>query len=179
MISEQAIQGVEQIFTRAAAANLVMAPADSIVIERLPGTGVVKTPEKQIVVLTVASYTFRLLTIFHVDENGRSADYFTRSDPARAFREVFGEIGNLCCGAINRSLGKHFLHTGMSTPYFLESHCLAFLNELKPAHLAQYRITINDSLVMHATLCLCAYAAVDFRVETEIAAEATGELELF
>ncbi len=178
MISEQALKGVDRIFTQAAA-NLVMSPSDSIVIEQLARSGLVATPEKQIVVLTVASYTFRLLTIFHVGDDRETVDYFTRAKPARSFKEAFGEIGNLCCGAINRQLGKHFLHTGMSTPYFLESRCLAFLDELKPSHVARYRITINDSLVLHATLCLCAYAAIDFHVESELAAETTGELELF
>ena len=179
MISKQARQGVNQIFCRAARASLVLDAADTMAIEQLQGTPLIDTPEKQILVLTVASYVFRLLTIFHVDGAGATANYFTRSDPERVFGEVFGEIGNLCCGAMNRDLGKHFLHTGMSTPYLLESHCLPFLSELKPAYLAQHRIIINDSVVMHATLCLCAYAPIDFRVDSEIAAEATGELELF
>ena len=153
--------------------------SDTMMIERLPGTQLVETPEKQILVLTVASYVFRLLTIFHVDSDSATASYFLRADSERVFSEVFGEIGNLCCGAMNRDLGRYFPHTGMSTPYLLESRCLPFLSELKPSYVAQHRININDSLVMHATLCLCAYAPIDFRVDTEIAAEATGELELF
>ena len=179
MISEQAKKGLNHIFTRAAQATLAQDPADTVAIEQLAGALLVDTPEKQIVVLTVASYVFRLMTIFHVSGDSATQNYFTRSDPERALSEVFGELGNLCCGAMNRDLGQHFLHTGMSTPYLLESACIAFLNELKPAYVAQHRIVINDSLVMHATLCLCAYAPIDFHVDTQIAAEATGELELF
>ena len=179
MISEQARQGFNQIFTRAAHASLALDAADTMTIVQLPGNAIVETPEPQLLVLTVASYVFRLLTIFHVGRDRVSENYFTRSDPARVFSEVFGEIGNLCCGAMNRELGRHFAHTGMSTPYLLESRCLPFLGELKPTYVAQHRITINDSLVMHATLCLCAYAPIDFRVDSESAGEATGELELF
>lgn len=179
MISENAKRGFNHIFTRAARANLTMDTADTILIEALSDGTVIETAQQQLVVLTVASYRFRLLTLFHVGRDKVIEDYFTGSEPDRVFREDFGETGNLCCGAMNRELGKHFLHTGMSTPYFLESQCIPFLNELKPSYLAQHRITINDSLIMHATLCLCAYAPIDFCVDHEIAAETTGELELF
>ena len=179
MISEQAKQGVNQIFSRAACATLALDAADTVSIVQLPGNAIVATPEPQLLVLTVASYVFRLLTIFHVGGDRVSENYFTQSDPTRVFSEVIGEIGNLCCGAMNRDLGRHFPHTGMSTPYLLESRCLPFISELKPTYVAQHRITINDSLVMHATLCLCAYAPIDFRVDNQIAAETTGELELF
>ena len=176
-ISDSAKTGIDQIFIRAARASLAQNAADTVAIEPLAMAQNVDTP--QILVLTVASYVFRLMTIFHVSSDRATQDYFTRSDPERVLSEVFGELGNLCCGAMNRDLGQHFLHTGMSTPYLLESACIAFLNELKPAYVAQHRIVINDSLVMHATLCLCAYAPIDFHVNTQIAAEATGELELF
>jgi len=179
VISEDAKKGVNHLFTRAARANLTLAPSDTITIEQLPGTAIVDTPQQRILVLTVASYVFRLLTIFHVNNDAATESYFTRSDPERVFGEVFSELGNLCCGAMNRDLGKHFLHTGMSTPYLLESQCLAFLKALKPAYVVQHRIVINDSVVLHATLCLCAYAPIDFRVDSEMAEEATGELELF
>lgn len=179
MISERAKRGINHIFTRAAQANLLISASDTIAIEQLPATRIVETPQKQIVVLTVASYRFRLLTLFHVGDDPASADYFTRSEPGRVFRDVFFEIGNLCCGAMNRELGKHFLHTGMSTPYLLDSHCLPFLDLLKPTYVAQHRIAINGSVLMHASLCLCAYAPIDFHVDTQSEPEATGELELF
>ena len=179
MISEDAKNGVNHLFTRAARANLALNAADTITIEQLPGTAIGDTPEKRILVLTVVSYVFRLLTIFHLNNDAATEDYFTRSNPERDFGEVLGELGNLCCGAMNRDLGKHFLHTGMSTPYLLESQCLAFLKALNPAYVVQHRIVINDSVVLHATLCLCAYAPIDFRCDTEMAEESTGELELF
>jgi hypothetical protein len=178
-VSENTRQAVDYLFTTAARANLVMDSADAIEIERLPGSGIVETPEPNIFVLTISSYLFRLLTVFHVDPEGVTANYFSKGDAGKTFQEVFGEIGNLCCGAVNRELGKHFLHTGMSTPNMLGRGCVTDLNELKPDYVSRHRISINDRVAMHATLCLCAYAPIDFRVDTSAAAEETGALELF
>jgi hypothetical protein len=179
MISEHAKQGLNFVFTRAAKANLILDGSDSIEIEQLRGTTVVETPEDQILVLTVASYVFRLLVIFHINNDPLTTRYFTRNNVSSSLNEVIGEIGNLCCGAINRDLGNHFLHMGMSTPYLLESKCIPFLSELKPTYISQHRISINQSVQLHATLCLCAYAPMDFKIDTTVAAEDTGALELF
>jgi len=179
MISEQARRGVNLIFTKAAANNLALAPSDKIEIERLDGHGLVMPPEKNILVLTIASYVFRLLTIFHVNTDAATEAYFTRSGTAGEFGDCFGEIGNRCCGAMNRELGRYFQHLGMSTPTMLDAQCLPFLAELKPTCLAHHRIRINDMLTLHATLCLRAYAPIDFNVDHQAAPEATGELELF
>ena len=67
----------------------------------------------------------------------------------------------------------------MSTPYLLSGVCFPFLKELKPAYQAHHRIAINAAPVIDATLCLCAYAPIDFRVDAPAYAPATGELELF
>jgi len=179
MISEQARRGVSLIFTKAATNNLTVAPSDQIQIERLDGHGLVMPSEKHIVVLSIASYVFRLLTIFHVDIDAATEAYFTRSGAAGAFGDCFGEIGNRCCGAMNRELGRYFQHLGMSTPAMLDAQCLPFLAELKPTYLDHHRIRINDTLTLHATLCLRAYAPIDFNVDHQAAPETTGELELF
>lgn len=178
MISADAKQGVDSIFVRAAKAHLVMSPEDPVEISAVAGGAIVAHPEAQIVVLTVASYRFRLLTLFHLGSDRASVDYFSRSTTERAYSEVFCELANLCCGAMNRDLGKYFTHTGMSTPYLLEGRCLPFIIELEPGYVAQHRIAIGDAVV-HASLCLCAYAPIDFRFRLDEVAEATGELELF
>jgi hypothetical protein len=67
----------------------------------------------------------------------------------------------------------------MSTPYTLSSRCIAFLGELKPGYLSRYAITINGSVKLHATLCVCEYALLDFAVDMTAAQEETGGLELF
>lgn len=179
MLSEHARHAVNRIFTNAAQANLAVTPGDRVDVRLLDAHAAATPPEKSIVVLTIASYVFRLLTIFHVDHEGETAEYFTQAGAAGTFRDCFGEIGNRCCGAMNRELGHYFQHLGMSTPAMLEAKCLPFLTELKPTYLARHRIEINHTLRVHATLCFCAYAPVDFRLDPSLAAEATGELELF
>ena len=179
MISEQARKSVDLLFANAARANLAMVPGDSVEILPLPASSPIEPPEESLVVLTIASYRFRLLTIFHVDPKGAVASYFKRSEGEQPFFEVFGEVGNMCCGAMNRELGKHFLHLGMSTPDVLARTCLPFLAELNPGYLSRHRIEINSTVTLHATLCLCAYGDIDFRVDAAATVESTGELELF
>ncbi len=179
MISEPARQSVDLLFTRAARANLIVSPADAIEVTALPASRKFEPPESQIVVLTIASYLFRLLTIFHVDASKVNEGYFVRDESERSFFETFGEIGNLCCGAMNRELGKFFPHMGMSTPYVLDRKCLPFIASLAPGYLSHYRIEINNTVSLHATLCLCAYGDIDFRVDPAVAEEETGALELF
>ena len=177
MVSEQAKASLNRIFARAAQASLALGDADTVTVEALSTLRALETP--QILVLTVASYVFRLLTVFHLGDDLATQDYFTRAAPGCPFDEVVGELGNLCCGAMNRELGEHFVHTGMSTPTLLRGACLPFLDELKPAFVSPQRIVINSALTLYATLCLCAYAPIDFSVDAQAAALATGELEFF
>ena len=179
MISEQAKQGVNHIFTKAVKANLVVEHSDCVEVAQLPDAGFSDLPGKNMVVLTISSYLFRLLIIFHVDADRSTEAHFTKFQPERSFHEVFGEFGNLCVGAMNRDMGNHFLHLGMSTPYVLESRSLPFLNELKPGYIARHQIGINNDVSLHATLCLCAYAPIDFRVDMSAVEEETGTIELF
>ena len=179
MISEHAKQGVNYIFTKAVKTNLALEGSDVVEVAQIPETGFAEMPGKKLVVLTISSYTFRLLVIFHVDADRVTEGYFTKFQPERTFHEVFGEFGNLCVGAMNRDMGNHFLHLGMSTPYVLEGKSSPFLNELKPAYVARHQIGINTDISLQATLCLCAYAPIDFRVDTNAEEEETGTIELF
>ena len=57
---------------------------------------------------------------------------------------------------------------------------IAFLGELRPHFLSSSAITINDSVRVNATLCMCCSAAVDFVASAPPVAETTaGELEMF
>lgn len=180
MISQTAREGVDFIFTKAAKSNLVLSGDDTCVVERLPAGKFIELPERYLFVLTISSYLFRLMTIFHVGDDRATRDYFSRQGTGPDLDEAFGEVANLCCGAMNRDLGNHFPHLGMSTPYVLDRQCQPFLNlVLKPAHLSQHKAVINGAITVNATLCMSSYASIDFRVDTSVEEESTGELELF
>lgn len=177
-ISDGAKQGIDRIFSRAASSSLALGGGDSVEVDPLP-RGKLIEPPGQLLVLTIANFSFKLLTIFHVEDNRATQQYFSKPEAGLGFADVFPEIGNLCCGAMNRELGGYFPHLGMSTPYPLDRQCLPFIDVLKPAYLAQHRIVINGDIVLHATLCLCAYAPVDFHYVASEPETASGALELF
>jgi hypothetical protein len=179
MISARAKQAINHIFTRAAQTNLRLGSDDSVDISHLPESSLIEPPAAHLVVLTIVSYRFRLLTLFHVNDDRASRDYFGRNDLEKPIFDSFGETGNMCCGAMNRELGRHYPHLGMSTPYVLDSHCIRFISSLKPGYLSQHQIVINGSLTLHATLCLCTYGEMDFEAEFIDTPEPTGSLELF
>jgi len=80
---------------------------------------------------------------------------------------------------LNRELAEQIPHLAMSIPYTLSSQCLAYLGELRPSFLSSSAVTINDSIQLNVTLCLCCSAAVEFVASVPVAAETAGELEMF
>lgn len=178
MISENAKQSINQVFSRAVRSSLAMGGDDTVEVELLSHDGA-DNAHSNIVVLTISSFLFRLLTVFHVSPDQPLAGYFARGDATRTFKDTFGEIGNLCCGAMNRELGLQFPHLGMSTPHMLEGRCAQHLDDLRPSYSSRHRITINNALSLDATLCLCAYAPLDFRVEAPVEVYSGGTIEFF
>ncbi len=179
MISSQAQNALETMFLYAAKSTLALSQDDVISITPLPGTQALDFPERQVLILTISSFTFRLLMIFHIDDDSVTRGYFQQEKSEQSFIDAFGEIANLFCGAMNRELLKTFSHLGMSTPYVLGRSCMAFIQELKPGFLASYRIDIRDDVHLHATLCLCEDEDITtIHVDTH-SSEDTGELELF
>lgn len=179
MVSEQAKKGIEHVFIKAAKGNLALSSDDTVTVDLLPANRLAEINEKNIVVLTISSFLFRLLTVFHVDETPVTRRYFNKDGGDRTFEDGFSEVGNMCCGAMNRDLQRYFPHLGMSTPYMLSERCVPFLKDLNPGFTARYTITINGSVQLHATLCLCEYAPIDFAVDMSAEEEETGALELF
>jgi hypothetical protein len=179
MISQQSKQSIDYIFAKSARKSLILDPGDVCDIEMLNENCGHNFLEKDFVVLTISSFLFRVLTIFHIGEDEATKDYFLKKSPNKSLTEVFSEVGNLCSGAMNHELLQHFPHLGMSTPYTLSSRCLAFLSELNPGHLSRHAITINGSARLQATVCMCGYAPIDFKVDTAATIDTSGELELF
>ena len=179
MISGHAKDSFERIFFRAAQSRLTMAAGDVCEIVPLGGRSADNMPDAKVVALTISGLVFRLLLMVHFDEDERTHQYFIKEDSQRAFLEVFLEICNLCSGAVNQELLQYFPDLGMSTPYVLSARCLPYLEALKPAFIASYSVTINSSVALGATICVCAHAPIDFVAETSVVEDTSGELELF
>lgn len=176
MISERAKESIGRIFAGAARSRLLASEGHACEIAALPGGA--SLPHAQIVVLTISSMQFRLLLLLHFDDDARMRDYYV-ADASRPLAEAFMEVANLCCGAMNQQLVEHFPDLGMSTPYALASDCVPYLTELKPDHVASYDVSIDGTVQIGATLCVCTNAPLDFVAEESVAADSGGELELF
>lgn len=153
------------------------------IIQELPR----KPKEKKAVVLTIASPEFRLVLALHVRLDSEGKRHFARLNRVepdewgeQAFVDAVSECGNICVGTMNRELGRHFLHVGMSTPNLLEREALAYLEALGAGHRRLYQVT-GLGLDFYATLFVSAFVPLDFHAEVETAAEEAdaGELEMF
>ncbi len=133
----------------------------------------------EVVVLTISSMQFRLLLLLHFDAaDAALRDYYVRSETG-TLDETFMEVANLCCGSMNQQLVEYFPDLGMSTPYTLNSRCVPYLDELKPAWRAAWDLTLDGTVRLGATLCVCANVQVDFHASVTSQASSSGELELF
>ncbi len=177
MITPQAKKSMDTIFMKSVRQNLGRLTEDTVTVLSVADTAA-KFQEKNIIIFTISSFIFRLLTIFHFDETSALRRYFLEGNGDRELEDVLYEKGNLCCGAMNRELLKNFGHLGMSTPYLLGWECLEFIGDLKPGHLARFEIRLPDDAVMRASICCCENAPIDFKFD-EAHEEETGELEFF
>jgi hypothetical protein len=119
-----------------------------------------KVPTK-LLMITISSYSFRLLTSFQISQDQATRDYYTGGGHS-TLDEVFAEAANMCCGAFGRELSSQFKHLAMSVPYGLESPCLEFLRALEPRFQASYDITINAAAQIRTTLCMYCNRPVEF-----------------
>ena len=179
MISEQAKDSIERIFRQAARLRLTVDAGDSCEITQgAPHHG---AADGELIVLTISSIVFRLLLVLHFNNDDATRAYYLGAEQA-TLEERLLEVCNLCCGAMNHQLLGYFPDLGMSTPYVLSGHCVAYLGQLKPDFLSSYRVTVNGAVQLGATVCICADAPVDFVAnvaDIAEAAESVGELELF
>lgn len=179
MISSNAQASIEGILLRAARSRLPQQPDDACDIVPLAQGHDSARPDANVIILTISSIPFRLLLVFHFDEDASTRDYFVKDGSEVSLQDALLEICNLCCGAVNQDLLRYFPDLGMSTPYVLSAHCLSHLEQLKPDYLSSYAITINGSVQLAATVCVCAHAPIDFVADMTAVEESSGELELF
>lgn len=178
MLSEQTKRNFEDAFRRAAAASLVRSSGDVCDIERVPMREFTDKPGKKLLLVTISSFVFRLSTIFQVSQNDATRAYYCGTADL-SVDEAFAEFANMCCGALNRELASEFPHLAMSIPYALNRRCFAFLDELKPQFHSTFNITINNSIKLQATLCMCCLTPIEFVPTAVEVNHDGGELELF
>jgi len=184
MISERAKEGFSYLIQEALK-NSLMASSDGIcVIETVEDESQIK--EKEIVVLTISSYLFRIITLFYFTLNEETKDHFAKvirvpvaDMDDSSFYDAIGEFGNMFSGALNRYVGKYFQYVGLSTPNILEKNCASYLSSLDYEYIKHFKIKLNNSITFHSSLCICDYADLDFEVENSTEDETAGEMELF
>ena len=145
------------------------------------------TMPRELVMLTVASYRFRVLLFIHFTRDpairqqlaaltGMPVEQLTGD----RFADAMMERGNLCCGALNRELAQFFPHIGMSTPCVLPGSSMEHLGTLQPSLTRHYRATLASGATLQLTLAVCAVGDIDFPFDARVLTTASsGELELF
>ena len=182
-ISERARNGLEYFVEQAARMSLV-ADGQQCALRPADCDGV---NEQTVAMLTVSSYSFRILVLLHFNEDAATRGHFgaltgTAGDASvdERFVDIVKERGNLLCGALNRDLAQFFPHIGMSTPCVLDRSAARHIDAVKPALLRCYRVDVSSAFTLHLTLALCAYTDLDFPFERRAVDEpVAGELEMF
>jgi hypothetical protein len=177
LLSDQSRQGLAGVFERCARSAVMRSQEDVCEITAAaPEAGFTADP---LLVITTSSFTFRLLTIFHVEDNEANRAYFVPADSSISLQEGFAEVANLCCGALNREIAPLFPHLAMSIPCRLSARCIDHLPQLNPEYTARFSININSSVRVGVTLCMCCTAPVDIPATLNAVQQSSGELEMF
>lgn len=142
--------------------------------------------ETMVVMLTVASFLFRLSVVIYFSSDDTTKAHFARLnniDPTemsdQAFLDAIRECGNICCGTLNRELARVCPHVAMSTPNVIERECVDHLESLNGGHLQYFRATLDGGQQFHASVCVRDYADIDFDWTMIEETTAAGEMEFF
>ncbi len=184
MISTRARNSFDQMLILGIKASTGWRAPDACVVEIVPNLNGIK--ETNVVVVTAASFLFRLSVFVYFTPDEATRHHFVPGDgenPATTNDQVFfdaiRECGNICCGTLNRELARVFPHVAMSTPNIIERECSYYLESLHGGHLQHFRAVTEDGTQFFATLCVREYADVDFEwVVAEVETE-SGEMEFF
>ena len=180
MLSDQTARNLADAFRRAASATLIRSAGDVCDVKpAIKGAESELQTESPLLLITISSFVFRLVTIFQFSGNEATRQYYAGSGAAVMPEETFTEVVNLCCGALSRELSAQFKHLAMSIPYRLEASSLKFLGELKAGLTTTLDITINDSARMRATLCMSAIRPIELAAPATEVSHAGGALEMF
>jgi hypothetical protein len=179
VLSDQSRQGLTSAFERAARATMVRSQDDVCEIMAEPSEATAAVGTDPLLVITISSFAFRLMTLFHVVDNDANRAYFVPAGAGCTLQEGFAEVANLCSGALSREMSPIFPHMAMSIPSRLNAQCIDSLAQLKPEHTSRHTIAINNTVQVTVTLCMCCSAPVDIPVTIAQQQAASGELEIF
>jgi len=146
--------------------------------------------QSKVVMLTSASYMFRVFSLIYFDVDAKTRQYFAKRTRLRGedmthqqFIDAICECANMCAGSLNRELGKVYRHIGLSTPNILEAHSARHLDSLQSGYLRHYRIQIDGVNLFRASVCVCEFEDMDFSAPPPALAMEdgleSGELEMF
>lgn len=186
MISVQAQSGLEKFFSDSFLEPFHLS-ADEFEMKTLKNHSEIK--EEEFIMLTVSSYTFRIFTLLHFTNDENSKKYVAKAlstSPENLednkFYDYLNEVGNTFCGAFKREIGKHFPHTGMSTPNKLLHGCLAHMQDADFECEIHYKLNIKGNMSFCGSMYATAYSEVDFHVPANNQLDDnvdTGALEMF
>jgi hypothetical protein len=181
-VSPQSRQSLERLLRRAVQSRLILQPDHNWTMSRSEAEPGAAATSDTVVVLTISSMRFRLLLLLRFSGDAGTHAYYTRGEESASLRDALLETGNLCCGAINQDLVKHFPDLGMSTPYLLSGPSLQHIGSLQADYRADFDVAIGEAPAqLGITVCMFASGTIDFTVsetaETEEADD--GGLELF
>ena len=178
MISEQSKSSISAALHRAAKTTLVRADTDVFEINSVSDRDEA-IKGSSLLLITISSFVFRLLTIFEVSSAPSTQAYYAGTAAQPDISEQFAEFANMFCGALNRELSVHFPHMAMSIPYKLNGRCKTYLDGLRPQFRSTNDIIINDSVQVRVTLCMRCMSPVDIPASMTEVDHSGGELELF
>lgn len=181
-IHKNAQLGFDQMITQGLKAGIASSE-DEVVVSTLPGNSIFS--EKEIVLLTVSSYRFRLIVMIYFSDDAATREHFARvyrtpvcEMDRRAFLDAICECANMVVGTLNRDLALVFNSVGMSTPNIIDRNCAAYLNTLNFGYSQTFVAIVNSEKSFYATLGVTEFDDIDFIID-ESSNEITGELEIF
>jgi hypothetical protein len=184
MISPSACNGFDYLLKQSLKGAL--APNEQDTFECVEVEDIAQAKDKKIVILTTASYLFRVIAMIYFTPDNHTRQFLalmnnlpTANMTDTVFYDVMAERGNIFCGILNRELAKYFPHMGMSTPNFMERQCAQYIEKLEGGHVRHVKVTINQDWSFYSSLCVCDHANLDFSVDIYEEEASTGELEMF
>ena len=159
-------------------------------IRKQDGT-IPKVMGREFLMLTVCSYTFRIILSIYFNRNTRTEEYVIRQLGVNienlndaSFYDVIGEYSNVFTGEFKRKLGTVVPCLGMSTPVRLSSECNQYPDIIKDGHISYAEVKIDGELLFEAVMLVEASDESEEFLDSKLAnvvedESSSGELEFF